>query len=181
MKVEILRLFHRAERDKRVTTHCGLVGRAFGASGMYIYGDKDEKVASSIKKVNETWGGDFFVVFVDSWKSLIKEAQQNGKTIVNLTMYGIPLPKVLDRLKTENKDLLVIVGSEKVPIDVYMHSDYNISIGNQPHSEVAALAIFLDRIFDGSEFYREFENAKLKIMPQEKGKKIIQLNSSDFK
>lgn len=181
MNVEILRLFHRAERDKRVTTHCGLVGRAFGASGMYIYGDKDEKVVSSIQKVNKAWGGKFFVKYIDNWKTFIKEAKNEGKTIINLTMYGIPLPNVLEKLKTENNNLLVIIGSEKVPIDVYMLSDYNISIGNQPHSEVAALAVFLDRIFNGSEFYKEFEDAKLKIVPQEKGKKIIQLNNKDFK
>ncbi len=181
MKVEILRLFHRSERDKRVTTHCGLVGRAFGASGMYIYGDKDEKVVASIQKVNKTWGGDFFVKFVDSWKSFVKEEKEKGKTIVNLTMYGIPLPEVLRKLKTQKGELLVIIGSEKVPIDIYLLSDYNVSIGNQPHSEVAALAVFLDRIFDGAEFYREFANARLKIIPQKNGKKIIQLNNKDLK
>ncbi|MFP3214174.1 MAG: tRNA (cytidine(56)-2'-O)-methyltransferase [Nitrososphaeria archaeon] len=181
MKVEILRLFHRSKRDKRVTTHCGLVGRAFGASGMYVYGDRDEKVLLSIKKVNEKWGGDFFVEFVDSWKNLIKKSKEDGKSIINLTMYGIPLPEVLEEIQSANKDILVIIGSEKVPLEVYLLSDYNISIGNQPHSEIAALAIFLDRIFNGSEFYREFKDAKLKIVPQEKGKKIIQLKNSDFK
>ncbi len=181
MKVEVLRLFHRKERDKRVTTHCGLVGRAFGASGMYIYGDRDESVASSIRKVNETWGGSFFVEFVESWKDVIRRAKERGSIVVNLTMYGIPLPEKLGELKSAGRDILVIIGSEKVPIEVYRMSDYNISIGTQPHSEVAALAIFLDRIFDGSEFYREFAGARLRIVPQEKGKKVIQLKSEDLR
>lgn len=173
MKVEILRLFHRANRDKRITTHCGLVGRAFGASGMYVYGDKDEKLKASIEKVNKTWGGQFFLEFVDSWRDVIKSSKNRGMKVVNLTMYGIPLPEVITELK--GKDLLVIIGSEKVPIEVYEASDYNVAIGNQPHSEVAALAIFLDRIFDGAEFYMSFENAKIKIVPQAKGKKVIRL------
>lgn len=51
--------------------------------------------------------------------------------------------------------------------------DYNIAIGNQPHSEVAALAIFLDRIYKGRELYMEFGDAKIKILPQNVGKKVI--------
>jgi tRNA (cytidine56-2'-O)-methyltransferase len=51
--------------------------------------------------------------------------------------------------------------------------DYNIAVGNQPHSEVAALAILLDRIFDGKQFSRDFRGRK-KIVPQERGKKVIE-------
>ena len=87
-------------------------------------------------------------------------------------MYGIPLIEKLEELKKKEK-ILVIVGSEKVPREVYEIADYNISITNQPHSEIAALAIFLDKIFDGKEFFKEFENAKLKIIPCERGKKVI--------
>ncbi|RLF14608.1 MAG: tRNA (cytidine(56)-2'-O)-methyltransferase, partial [Thermoprotei archaeon] len=36
----------------------------------------------------------------------------------------------------------------------------------------AALAIFLDRFFGGSELRREFEGARLKIEPCERGKKV---------
>jgi tRNA (cytidine56-2'-O)-methyltransferase len=48
-----------------------------------------------------------------------------------------------------------------------------VAIGNQPHSECASLAVFLDRFFEGKELTRSFENAKLKIVPQQRGKKII--------
>ena len=52
-------------------------------------------------------------------------------------------------------------------------ADYNIAIGNQPHSEIAALAIFLDRIFDGNQFDRKLSNESIKIIPTEKGKNVI--------
>src|SRR5215213_6249901 len=68
--------------------------------------------------------------------------------------------------------VLVIIGAEKVPQEAYKLADYNIAIGNQPHSEIAALAIFLDRIFTGEQFKRVFADANLKIVPTEKGKKV---------
>jgi tRNA (cytidine56-2'-O)-methyltransferase len=55
---------------------------------------------------------------------------------------------------------------------VYNLADYNVAIGNQPHSEIAALAIFLDRVFTGKQFKRIFADANLKILPTEKGKKL---------
>ncbi|MCK4952399.1 tRNA (cytidine(56)-2'-O)-methyltransferase, partial [Candidatus Bathyarchaeota archaeon] len=73
----------------------------------------------------------------------------------------------------KNKDVLIIIGSQKVPREIYQLVDYNIAIGNQPHSEVTALAIFLDRLFKGKELKKKFENAKLKIIPQKRGKKVI--------
>ncbi len=94
-------------------------------------------------------------------------------------MYGIhiddALPAVKEDLKA-GKDLLVVVGAEKVPREVYEIADYNVGVGNQPHSEVAALAVFLDRLLDGEGLRRDFENAKLRIIPQERGgKRIIEL------
>jgi tRNA (cytidine56-2'-O)-methyltransferase len=60
MEIVILRLGHRLERDKRVTTHVGLVGRALGAQGMLLAAE-DKGVQSSINRVTKRWGGDFFV------------------------------------------------------------------------------------------------------------------------
>ncbi|RLI84410.1 tRNA (cytidine(56)-2'-O)-methyltransferase, partial [Archaeoglobales archaeon] len=64
---------------------------------------------------------------------------------------------------------------EKVPSEIYELCDYNISIGNQPHSEVAALAIFLDRVLDKT-FNLRFDNAKLEIVPSERGKVLKELD-----
>ncbi|MEM5811611.1 MAG: tRNA (cytidine(56)-2'-O)-methyltransferase [Candidatus Aenigmatarchaeota archaeon] len=166
MEVYVLRLFHRIERDKRVTTHCALVSRAFLAKEMYYCGDKDEKMEKSIEKVNKNFGSNFKVTYVKSWKDLIKTF--DGLK-VHLTMYGIPLTEKIDFIKSFNK-ILVVIGSEKVPKEVYEIVDLNISITNQPHSEVAAIAIFLDRIFEGKEFYSDFKNGKLRIVPSERGK-----------
>ncbi|HIQ55257.1 MAG TPA: tRNA (cytidine(56)-2'-O)-methyltransferase, partial [Pyrodictium sp.] len=73
------------------------------------------------------------------------------------------------------KPKLIVVGAEKVPPFFYEIADYNVAIGNQPHSEVAALAIFLDRLYEGKELHVHFEDAKLKIIPSRKGKHVVHL------
>ncbi|ADC65939.1 protein of unknown function DUF127 [Ferroglobus placidus DSM 10642] len=164
MEVYVLRLGHRPERDKRISTHVALTARAFGARGIYF--DKyDEKVFESVRDVVKRWGGDFFIEHAN-WKKLLKEFR-GAK--VHLTMYGIPLLEKIDELKKEEK-ILVIVGAEKVPSEVYELADYNISIGTQPHSEVAALAVFLDRLLDGKVFEIKFEDAEIEVVPSERGK-----------
>lgn len=179
-KIYVLRLGHRRERDKRVTTHCGLVARAFGASGILLSGEKDEKVEESIRRVVKIWGGPFDVLYESDWKKVIKEWKSNGGVVVHLTMYGIPIKDLEQKLRCEleSKDILVVIGAEKVPRDVYEEANYNVSITNQPHSEVAALAIFLDRIFQGKELEKEFLGWKQKVIPQERGKKIIKRTPS---
>jgi len=161
---------HRPERDKRVTTHVGLVARAFGADGMVISNTKDTTTEDSINKVVRSWGGEFFVKSGESWKKTIANWHKAGGLVVHLTMYGMPLDEVLK--KTDGRDLMIVVGAEKMPGEIFKIADLNIAVGNQPHSEVAALAIFLDRIFGGSELKKEFKNRRLKIIPTEKWKKI---------
>ncbi|MEM4311278.1 MAG: tRNA (cytidine(56)-2'-O)-methyltransferase [Nitrososphaerales archaeon] len=173
-RIGVLRLGYRLVRDDRITTHLGLVARAFGADIIYLY-DCDKSVKESIDKVTKRWGGSFESLIVDRWRDVIREWKDKGSLIIHLTMYGLPLQDVIDTIKNFEKDLLIIVGAEKVQKEVYMLSDYNVAIGNQPHSEVAALALFLDRYFEGKELNREFEGAKLKIIPQLKGKKVIRL------
>jgi tRNA (cytidine56-2'-O)-methyltransferase len=69
----------------------------------------------------------------------------------------------------------VLVGSQKVPGDFFSDdvSDFNVAVGNQPHSECSALAVFLDRFFQGKELVKGFKKAKIKVVPQERGKKTI--------
>jgi tRNA (cytidine56-2'-O)-methyltransferase len=67
---------------------------------------------------------------------------------------------------------MVVVGAEKVPGDVYQLADYNIAVGNQPHSEIAALALFLDWLQQGREFEKTFGDGELKIIPCEHGKSV---------
>lgn len=174
--ITVLRLGHRYIRDYRVSTHLALVARAFGAEKMLVSSIEDE-VKTSINEVNERWGGNFIVEEIgDRWKSIIKEWKASNKasnrTVVHLTMYGININDVIDEIRT--KDLMIIVGAEKVPSEVYELSDYNIAIGNQPHSEIAALAVFLDRYFEGKELLKEF-HGKLRIKPSNRYKIVEKL------
>ena len=165
MEIYVLRLGHREKRDKRISTHVALTARAFGAKGIYftVY---DESVFESVSDVVKRWGGDFFIKHVENWKKFLKEFEGIK---VHLTMYGIPLTEKIGEIK-RSKKILAIVGAEKVPSEVYELADYNISIGNQPHSEVAALAVFLDRVLEGKVFDLKFEDAEIEIIPSERGK-----------
>lgn len=166
-----MRLGHRPERDKRLTTHVALTARALGASGMLL-ASNDNKIIESIEKVTKRWGGNFWVKSELNWRGAIKEWKRNGGKVVHLTMYGINLPQAIKKLKDGEK-IMVVVGAEKVPKEVFDLADYNIAIGNQPHSEVAALAIFLDRIQKGKELLKQFKGGELEIVPQERGKKVL--------
>jgi tRNA (cytidine56-2'-O)-methyltransferase len=174
MEIVVMRLGHRPKRDKRLTTHVALTARALGASGM-ILASKDTKIIESIERVIKHWGGNFWIKSELDWKRAINEWKRDGGQVVHLTMYGINLPEAIKKLKKLNKKekLMVVVGAEKVPAEVFDLVDYNIAIGNQPHSEVAALAIFLDRIQKGRELQKQFKGGELKIVPQERGKKVV--------
>ncbi len=174
--ITLLRLGHRLGRDSRVTTHCGLVARAFGAGRIILSGDYDKKIVDSLKGVSEQWGGDFEVEYDKQWMKIIKRFKDEGAVVVHLTMYGMNLPDKIDEIRKtcKGKDMLVIVGSQKVPGEVYYLSNYNIAVGNTPHSEISALAIFLDRFFEGKQLDKKQENGKISIIPQERGKKTVE-------
>jgi tRNA (cytidine56-2'-O)-methyltransferase len=171
MNISVLRIGHRLVRDDRVTTHAALVARAFGAEMIYMTGILDESIKDTVASVSERWGGRFKVEIIQDWKKLTKAWKKEGGKVAHLTMYGINIDDIAERLCKESK-VIVIIGAEKVPQEAYKLADYNIAIGNQPHSEIAALAIFLDRIFTGEQFKRVFADANLKIVPTEKGKKV---------
>jgi len=177
----VLRYGHRPERDKRITSHVALVARAFGAHG-FILGDiVDEKIMETIRKVEDRWGGKLHVEMgVDSRKYVLNWKKKGG-VVVHLTMYGLHIDDVIDEIRSLEKDILVVVGAEKVPPFFYEHADYNVAIGHQPHSEVAALAIFLDRYYQGKELYLSFPNAKLIIVPSPRGKKVITVAKKEEK
>ncbi|MCD6398751.1 MAG: tRNA (cytidine(56)-2'-O)-methyltransferase [Candidatus Aenigmarchaeota archaeon] len=168
-KIKVLRLSHRLGRDVRISTHVGLVSRAFGADGIIYSGQRDKKMMESIEMVKNEWGGPFNVKYEKNWKDIIKKFDG---VIIHLTMYGIPIENEIEeiRKKTSKKNVLIVVGGEKVPGEIYEEADYNIAITNQPHSEVAALGIFLHEYFHGK--YRKFKDAKNEIIPQEHGKKL---------
>jgi len=169
--IAVLRYGHRFERDYRVTSHCCLVARAFGAEKVIIAGDEDQSIRESVNDITERWGGKFEIEFTGNWKKTLKEFKAKGFFAAHLTMYGLPVQKEIAKIRKKQK-ILVIIGSQKVEKEVYRLSDANISITTQPHSEIAALAVFLDRLQSGKELEKKFSKAKIKVVPQKKGKKI---------
>lgn len=172
MKISILRMGHRFVRDDRVTTHVALVARALGCDRIYM-NEVDDSIKSTVREIIERWGGGHFEIeIIENWKSVIKRWKNGGGKVIHLTMYGININEVIDELREYDK-LLVVVGASKVPKEVYQISDYNVAIGNQPHSEIAALAICLDRIFKGRELTKKFDDAKIEIVPSPNEKKVL--------
>ncbi len=163
--IKVLRLGHRRGRDDRISTHVGLTARQWGADEIVYSGEKDDKILESQRDIIDRWGGNIEIKYTEDWKKEIKDFEGLK---VHLTMYGEKIDKKIVELKEgfEEEDLLVIVGAEKVPRWVYTHADYNISVGNQPHSEIAALAVFLDRIQD-SGIREEFDGAEIEVRPSE--------------
>lgn len=171
----MLRLGHRIRRDKRATTHLFLAARALGADGAYYTGDRDEMIEKSISRVNEVWGGSFRVEYVRDWKRVLKLWKDAEGESIHLTMYGIPLQEKIGEIRASSRDKLIIVGGPKVPSEVFKIADWNISVTSQPHSEISALSIFLHELLEGKELQMEFENAKVRIIPQIRGKKIAKM------
>lgn len=177
MRAVVLRWGHRPRRDARLTTHVALTARAFNASGFILSDIEDLKIKETILKVTSNWGGNFFFEMGTPWKRVVEDWKKKGNIIVHLTAYGenIQTSDVLQRIKKHERDILIIVGSQKVPGEFFSEkvSDFNVAIGNQPHSECSSLAVFLDRLFEGKELAKEFENANVSIVPQKRGRKVV--------
>ena len=168
--IEVVRIGQRLVRDDRVTTHVALVSRGFGAERIFMT-EINPEIKDTIKKINNTWGGDFKIEFIEKWKPIVKKKKDEGFKIVHLSMYGESIEDVQFNLRNEEK-IVIVVGAEKVPREIYELADYNVAVGSQPHSEISALAIALDRIQKGKQFKKEFLHAKRKIIPTKNGKNV---------
>lgn len=175
--IYVLRLGHRKIRDARLSTHCGLVARAFGADGIIYSGEEDQGLLTSMEKARENWGGRFEIRYDKNFKSVIAEFRKKKFFIIHLTMFGISIPEKLREIRS-HKRILFVIGSEKVPGEMYHMADLNVAVGNQPHSEAAALAVALHEYFEGKELERKFHCGKIKVIPQEKGKRTCKSDGS---
>ncbi|MDR3282370.1 MAG: tRNA (cytidine(56)-2'-O)-methyltransferase [Candidatus Methanoplasma sp.] len=166
-----MRIGHRPQRDKRVTTHVALTARAMGASGIFV-DTADPVLEENVRSVVERFGGDYSIRTGIGWRDAL-----NGfdGAVVHLTMYGQRLEEGLSKVPFD-RDLMIVVGAEKVPFEVYEQADLNISVGNQPHSEIAALAVFLDRLTAGKNLYSE-RDGKMSVVPNERGKTVVERTS----
>jgi tRNA (cytidine56-2'-O)-methyltransferase len=169
--VTVLRLGHRPGRDERTTTHVGLTARALGADRVLLAGEARSR-RPSIESVTERFGGPFDVETTDEPGRVVD--RWDG-AVVHLTMYGLPVQEEVAAVRAEfaaGTAVLVVVGAEKVPFEIYERADWNLAVTNQPHSEIAALAVFLDRLFEGSELDREWIGAERDVVPRATGKRV---------
>ncbi len=174
---DVLRLNHRLPRDERITTHCALVARIMGVGNFYYSGERDQSFEESVARLQQRWGGSMKVSYTPSPKALAKAYPLT----VHLTMYGERVENVIDEIRQEwnrGKKLLAIIGSAKVPGWAY-ESAYNVAVTNQPHSEVAALALFGHLLLEGRELSKEFEEeisrgAEIRVVPSKRGKMVVE-------
>ena len=170
--IRVLRIGQRYVRDDRTLTHLCLVSRALGAETIYLE-DAEKDVIGTLEEVNRTWGGEFEAVLGTPWRKVIQEAKKEGRTVVHLTMYGMPIMDVVQELRKLDR-VLIVVGGPKVPGKVYHEADFNVAVTSQPHSEVAALAIALHEIQSGEELKRTFQKSRLRILPTARGKRVVE-------
>lgn len=174
-EVVVCRFGHRPGRDERMTTHVGLTARALGADRV-IFPANAGQSAETVEDITTRFGGPFAVELSDTQNALIR-TWEGG--VVHLTMYGERIQDVEGEIRAAHRSepLLVVVGGEKVPFEIYERADWNVGVTNQPHSEVAGLAVFLDRLFEGRELEREWADADRQVVPQETGKRVEPIDS----
>jgi len=175
--IHVLRLGHRRERDKRITSHLGLTARAFGADKFVLGGEEDPNVIETLESVSGRFGGDFQSHYEKKpmgWlRNFVQKDAGDGfpGVAIHLTMYGLPWKETIPEIPRD-RPIAIVVGGAKVPGEVFGLCQYNISIGNQPHSEVAALAVFLQSWNPDGADASNFTGG-LTVVPMESGKQIL--------
>ena len=169
-KISVLRLGHRRERDKRITSHLGLTARAFGADEVILSGEEDPSALETWNSVTERFGGNFECRYEAKPMSWLRHFSKGG-TVIHLTMYGEPWRETVDDISL-HAPATVVVGGTKVPGELFKLADHNISIGNQPHSEVAALAVFLESWIGPLDESERFVGGEIEVVPSERAKRV---------
>jgi tRNA (cytidine56-2'-O)-methyltransferase len=150
-----------------------LTARALGADGIIVTGNRDRRLVETINRVTKQFGGSFTIEMGKSWRESVLQFRRSGGKVIHLTAYGMPLPRVIGAMRGWSGDLLVVVGAEKVPGELYHIADWNVAVTNQPISEVSALGVFLDWLSEHRDLERPFSNAVIRIVPTEHGKKVF--------
>ena len=128
----------------------------------------DPHVEDGLAQVAQNWGGSFRVLPATHWRDVVRRADG---PVVHLTMYGLDLEPLLPKLRRA-RSVLVVVGGAKVPSDLYGLATYNVAIGHQPHSEVAALAVTLVSL-RGPPRRGVLRGGRLRIVAMARGKKVV--------
>ena len=100
--IEVVRIGQRLVRDDRVTTHVALVSRAFGAEKIFMT-EVNPEIKDTVNKINENWGGNFTIEFIDKWRNIVKKKKNEGFAIVHLTMYGQNINDIQNRTSRGRK------------------------------------------------------------------------------
>tara|TARA_B100000945_G_scaffold73048_1_gene55830 strand:+ start:4184 stop:4663 length:480 start_codon:yes stop_codon:yes gene_type:complete len=156
-----------------------LTARAFGADEVILAGEEDESALETWRSVSERFGGEFECRYETNPLSFLRRFAKDagdGKPgeIVHLTMYGESWRESLGVIE-RNRPMVIVVGGTKVPGEVYRLAKYNISIGNQPHSEVAALGVFLESLIGQIDESTHFQGGDIQVIPSLDRKKVMSL------
>jgi tRNA (cytidine56-2'-O)-methyltransferase len=143
-----------------------LTARALGAERLFLH-PPDAGLAERVAAVGRTWGGSFEVVAAPDWKAVLRDFDGG---IVHLTMYGEPIARRIAALRRQRR-LLIVVGGAKVPAEAYQRATWNVAVGHQPHSEVAALAVLLREIL-GIPGPGAWPGARRAVVPAVRGKRV---------
>ena len=169
-RLSVLRLGHRRERDKRITSHLGLTARAFGADEVILAGEEDPSALETWNSVTERFGGDFECRYEAKPMGWLRRFSKSG-TVIHLTMYGESWREAVENIPRD-APAVVVVGGTKVPGELFRIADHNVSIGNQPHSEVAALAVFLESWTGSIDESIRFAGGEIEVVPSERAKRV---------
>ena len=99
------------------------------------------------------------------------DASLAAETVIHLTMYGEPWRETVESIPRD-APTVVVVGGTKVPGELFRIADHNVSIGNQPHSEVAALAVFLESWIGSIDESIRFAGGEIEVVPSERAKRV---------
>lgn len=152
---------------REVMTDICMTSRAFGASKISFTCNEDRKVANAVGKISDAWGGKFAISFNADYKKMMSNSPNYKK--IFLTQYGLPVQKVNHSLRTYKNIMVIVSLTDALAQRLIDAADFNVSITTQPHSSVSAIAVFLHTYFNGRENAMQFENAKMKVIPMERG------------
>ena len=104
MNVNVLRLDHRLKRDTRITTHVCLTARAFGASKIYLAGERDNRLMENVRDTASRFGGNFEIEYTESYMGVINKWKSDGGKVVHLTMYGTQAHETAPEIREDGSD-----------------------------------------------------------------------------
>jgi tRNA (cytidine56-2'-O)-methyltransferase len=115
------------------------------------------------------------MAYLKSFKKGTKERPSG--IIVHLTMYGEEVSEALPKIRRD-RPVALVVGGAKVPGELFGISNHNVAVGNQPHSEVAALAVALSQWHSSVAIQSRFEGGSIRVIPSREGKNVVDKKST---